>query len=115
MDNENSYHEKRIIGKILKLDKNSQYCFAVTKPMSMGCIKKQPAPSWFKINLLFKTVDLEDKIGHLFVVDIEFDKKRATERECMYNEILTSIIQKQKFLEANVRCVYQLLELFENE
>ena len=39
----------------------------MTKPMPTGCI------------LLLKTVELDDKIGHLFVVDIEFDEERATE------------------------------------
>ena len=69
-------------------------------------------PSWLKFNLLLETVDLDDKIGHLFVVDIEFDEKRATEWEYMYKEILTPIIKKQKILEANERSFYHLLDLF---
>ena len=84
----------------------------MTKPMPAGCIKKHPAPSWLKFNLLPETVDLDDKIGHLFVVDIEFDEKRATEREYLYNEILPPIIEKHNILEANERSLYQLLELF---
>ena len=84
----------------------------MTKPMPAGCIKENPPPSWRKFNLLLKTVDLGNKIGHLFVVDIEFDEERATEREYMYNEILPPIIEKQKILEANERSVYQLLDLF---
>ena len=48
-------------------------------------------------------------MGHLFVVDIEFYEKRASEREYMYNEILTPIIEKQEVLEMNERWVYQLL------
>ena len=79
LDNEDSYHEKHIIAKILKMDKNNQYGCAMTKPMPTGCIKEHPAPSWLKFNLLLETVDLDDKIGHLFVVDIKFDEKRATE------------------------------------
>ena len=31
----------------------------------------------------------------------------------MYNEILSPIIEKQKYLDANERSVYQLLELFD--
>ena len=73
----------------------------MTKPMPTGCIKEHPAPSWCKFNLLLRTVDLHDKIGHLFVVNFNFDKKRATEGEYMYNEFLTPIIEKQKILEAN--------------
>ena len=112
LDNENSYHERRIITKILKMDENNQYGFTMTKRMPTGCIKEHPAPSWFRFNLLLKTVGLDDKIGRRFVVDIKFDKKRATEREYLYNEILPPIIEKQKILEPNERSLYQLLELF---
>ena len=101
-DNENTYHERRIITKILKLDENSQFGYAMTKPMPTGCIKEHPSPSWFEFNLLLETVDLDDVIGHLFLVDIEFDEKRATEHEYMYNEILPPIIEKQ-ILGANER------------
>ena len=73
------YHKRRIISKILKMDENNQYGFAMTKPMPTGCIKEHPAPSWLKFNLLLKTVDLDDKIGHPFVMDIELDKEIATE------------------------------------
>ena len=98
MDNENSYHEGRIISKILKLDKNNQYGIAMTKPIPMGCIKEQSAPSWLKFSLLLETVNLDEEIGHLFVVDTEFDEKRATEQKYIYNEILTPIIEKQILL-----------------
>ena len=112
-DNENTYHERRIITKILKLDENIHYGYAMTKPMPTGCIKEYPSPSWLKFNLLLETVNLDDEIGHLFVVDIEFDVKRATEYEYMYNEIFPTIIEKQKLLKANKRSVYQLLELMQ--
>ena len=68
--------------------------------MPTGCIKKHSPPSWLKFNLLLETIDLDDEIGHLFVVDIEFDEKKAAEREYMYNEILTLIIEKEKVLQA---------------
>ena len=42
-------------------------------------------------------------------LDIEFDEKRATECDYMYNEIMPPIIEKQKVLEANERLVYQFL------
>ena len=48
--------------------------------MPTGCIKEHPSPSWRKLNLLLESVALDDKIGHLFVVDIEFDEKNATPR-----------------------------------
>lgn len=65
------------------------------------------SPSWLKFNLL-ETVGLGNKIGHLFVVDIQFD-----ECEYMYNEIMPSITEKQtKRKVENESClVYQLLQL----
>ena len=110
-DNENTYHERRIIIKILKLDKNNQYGYAMTKPLPIGCIKEHPSPLWHEFNLLLKTVDLDDEIGHLFLVGIRFDEERAAEHNYMNNEILPPIIEKQKILEANERSVYQFLEL----
>ena len=67
-----------IITKILELDENNRYGFAMAKPMPADCIKKHPAPSWLNLSLFLKTVNLDDKIRHLFVIDIEFDEKRVT-------------------------------------
>ena len=64
-----------------------------------------------EFNLLLETVNLDNKIGHLYVVDIEFDKVNATKQQFLYNEIIPPIIEKQKILEANKRSVYQLLDL----
>ena len=60
-----------------------------------------------------ETVDLDDSIGHLFIVDIFFDEKNATKKQLLYNEIFPLIIEKQKTLDANERSGYQLLELFD--
>ena len=43
LDNENYYHERPIITKILKMDENNQYGFAMTKPMPLDCIKEHPS------------------------------------------------------------------------
>ena len=83
----------------------------MTKPMATGCIKDHPSPcSMIKFNLLLETVHLDDEIGHLFVVDIEFNEK-ATKWQILYNEIMPPITEKQKILEVNERSVYQLLNL----
>ena len=66
-----------------------------------------------KFNLLLEKVSFEDPIGHLFIVDIEFDEENASEKQFMYNEIFPPIIEKEKILDANERSLYQLLELFE--
>ena len=85
---------KRIISKILKLDENNQYGHAMTKALPTGCIKKDLNLSWKTFNLLLESVSLEDKIGHLYIVDIKFDYKNATERQIVYNEIYPPIVEK---------------------
>ena len=65
---------------------------------------------WVEFNLLLETVDLNDKICHLFVVNTEFDYKNADTRHLMYNEIYPPVIEKQKKLDANERSIFQLCE-----
>ena len=95
LDGESSYQDLRVTSKIIKFDENNQYGFAMTKPMSTGSIKEK-MPSWMEFNLLLETVDLDDKIGHLLVVDIKFDYEKATDRVIMYNEVFPPIIEKKK-------------------
>ena len=91
--------KKRIITKIFKLDENNQYGMAMTKPLPTGCIKDDKDISWETFNFLLETVSFEDKIGHLYIVDIEFDVKNVTKREFTYNEIYPPIIEKQKIID----------------
>ena len=62
--------KKRVVTKILNLGENNQYGYSVTKPLPTGCIKENKNFSWVNFNILIESVDLTDKIGHLFVVDI---------------------------------------------
>ena len=112
LDNYNEYKRKRVITKIVKFDENNQYGYAMTRPMPTGCIKQNAYPSWVTFNLLIEKVSFEDVIGHLFVVDIEFDFENASARQLMYNEIFPPIIEKKKIMEANERSLFQLLEVF---
>ena len=41
LDGEKNYSNWRVITKILTLDRNNQYGFSVSKPMSIGCIKEK--------------------------------------------------------------------------
>ena len=43
-DNENTSHERHDITKVLKLDQNNQYGYAMTKPMPTRYIKEHPLP-----------------------------------------------------------------------
>ena len=106
---DNAKVKKRVITKILKLDENNQYGNAMTKPLPTGCIKDDKDISWKTFNFLLESVSFEDKIGHLHIVDTEFDVKNTTEREYAYNEIYPPIIEKQKTTDPCERSVFQLL------
>ena len=104
--------KKKVISKIFKLDENNQYGNGMTKPLPTGCIKDNSDISWETFNFLLEKVDFEDTIGHLYIVDIEFDIKNATKRELTYNEIYLPIIEKQKIIDPCERSVLQLLEQY---
>ena len=53
----------------------------MTKPLPTSCIKDDSDISWETFNLLLEKENFEDRIGHLFVVDIVFDSENATEKE----------------------------------
>ena len=55
--------------------------------------------------MLLQNVSLYDQIGHLYVVDIEFDHTKATEKQIVYNEIYPSIIEKQSIIDPCERSV----------
>ena len=59
-----------------------------------------------------ESVSLEDRISHLYIVDIELDTKNASEKILAYNEIYPPIIEKQKVIDPCERSTYQLLEQF---
>ena len=84
----------------------------MSKPLPAGGIKDDKDISWETFNFLLELVSFEDKIGHMYIVDIEFDVKNATEREFAYNEIYPPIIEKQKTIDSYERSVFQLLEQF---
>ena len=73
--------KKGVVTKILKFDENNQYGHAMTKPLPTSCIKDDSDISWETFNLLLEKENFEDRIGHLFVVDIVFDSENATEKE----------------------------------
>ena len=109
---DNQKAKKRVITKILKLDENNQYGHGMTKSLPTGCIKDNSDLSWKSFSLLLESVSLEDRIGHLYIVDIEFDTKNASEKILAYNEIYPPIIEKHKLIDPCERSTYQLLEQF---
>ena len=67
----------------------------MTKLLPTGCIKDDSDISWETFNILLEKGNFEDKVGHLFVVDIIFDLKNATKRQLIYNKIYPPIIEKK--------------------
>ena len=102
--------DKRVISKILKLDENNQYGHAMTKPLPTGCIKNNSDISWRAFNLLLESFSLEDRTGHLYIVDIEFDYENASKKQIVYNEIYPPIVEKQKTIDPYEKSTYQLLD-----
>ena len=84
----------------------------MTKSLPTGCIKNNEDISWNTFNLLLQSVSLDDQIGHLYILDIEFDIKNATKKEFSYNEIYPPIIEKQKTIDPCEKSVFQILEQF---
>lgn len=111
--NNEKHFQRRITIKILKIHENNQYGFVMAKPLPTGYIKKKPQLLWRTFNLLIETVSLDDPIGHLFIVHIKLDHRKATKKQILYNEILPPVIEKQNILEANEKSIYQLLEQYQ--
>ena len=75
------------------MDENNQYGFAMTKPMPYGCIKlKKNLPTLEELKDLLANVTLEDRIRHLFVVDIIFDD--INEKAIFFNKLCPPILKK---------------------
>ena len=82
----------------------------MTKPFPIGCIKKESfTPAIRELCLLLSCISHLDTIGHLFVVDIEFDADRATEKELFLMKSI-HLYLKKKCLPACERSVYQLFD-----
>ena len=71
--------------KNLKLDENNQYGFGMAKPLPTVFLKENLDTSWRTVNFILQNVSLSDQIGHLYVIDIEFDHTKATEKQKVYN------------------------------
>ena len=102
--------DKRVVSKILKMDENNQYGNAMTKPLPTSNIKRKKIPTMREFDLIIQGISDEDKIGLLFLVDIHFDQKNASEKQLFFNEIYSPIFEKKKVLPANERSIFQLLD-----
>ena len=93
---------KRFSSKIIEMDENNQYGQTMTKPLPYGCIKKtKKVLSLEELSELLKAVTLENKIGHLFTVGIEFSDINS--KTLLFNEIYPPIFEKKKKLSPHKR------------
>ena len=90
--------KKSVVAKILKLDENKQYGYSMTKPLPTGCIKENKNFSWVDFNILIESVDLTDKIGHLFVTDIFLMRKMQTKSSYFIMNFFHQLLRNRKFL-----------------
>ena len=94
----NEMEDKRVSAIILKMDENYQYGNAMTKPLPIGCIKKErTTPTNRELCLLLSGLSHLDPIGHLFVVDIEFAFERATEKELFLMRFTPLCSKKRRY------------------
>ena len=98
--------DKRVVSKILKMDENNQYGYAMTKPLPTWSIKRKKIPTMREFDLIIQGILDEDKIGHLFVVDIHFDQKNASEKQLFFNKIYSPIFERKKVLSTNEKSVF---------
>ena len=80
----------------------------MTKPLPYGCIKKQEKlPNSAELEQLLKSITLEDKIRHLFTVDIEFFD--INPKTLLFNEMFLPIFEKKKKLLPRMRSCSQIM------
>ena len=87
---ETGNEDKRIVTKILKMDENNQYGNEMTKPLPTGSIKRKKISNKKEFDLIVQGILDENKIGSLFVVNIHFEQKNASEKQLFFNEIYTN-------------------------
>ena len=99
---------KQLSSKIIKMDENNQYGFAMTKPLLYGCIKKKKVlPTLEELEQILSNVTLNNKLGHLFVLDIVFDKE--DEKTLLFHELHPPIFEKDKKIEPFERSCIQIM------
>ena len=94
------------------MGKNNQYGQAMTKALPYGCIKKQEhPPRLLEFNKILDEISHDDKIGHLFIVDIKFHNKNSN--TLLFHDIYSAIFEKNKKMEPFERSTLQLMSILE--
>ena len=89
------------------MDESNQYGMAMTRPLPYSKIKRiDETLNLEQLKELLKNVTLEDKIGHLFTVDIKFAD--INEKTLLFNEIYPLIFEKHKIIPPHQRSTCKL-------
>ena len=77
-----------------------------------GCIKRQEhPPSLVEFNKILDRFSHEDKIGHLFIVDIKFHN--INPKTLLFNKIYPPIFEKNKKMEPYERSTLQFISIIQ--
>ena len=83
----------------------------MTKPLLACSIKRsKKTPALRELNLIIEEISDEVKLGHLFIVDINFNEEEASEKHLLFIEIYTPIVEKKKAVPPKESSVFQLLD-----
>ena len=76
----------------------------------MGVSKNQDKiPTLREFNIILNNISHEDKISHIFLVDITL--YGMNEKTILFNELYTLLFEKQKLIKPYDRFVFQLLSV----
>ena len=86
----------------------------MTKLLPYSCIKRQEhPPSLVEFIKILDRISHEDKIGHLFVINIKFYDKNP--KTLLFNEIYPPIFEKNKKMEPFERSTLQLMSILQRQ
>ena len=101
--------DKRVVSKILKMDKNKQYRNAMIKPLPTGSTKRKKVPTMREFDLIIQGISEKDEIGHLFVVAINFDKKMSAKNNYSLRKSILQFLKRKKFCQQMKDLFFQLM------
>ena len=85
------------------MTENNQYGNAMTKPLPIGCIKRElTTPTIRELCLPLSGHSHLDPIGNFLVVDIEFDAERATEKELFLTKYALLCLKRKKYYQCAI-------------
>ena len=92
LDGEDQSKKRRVFSKLFTLDENSQYGFAMTRPLLIGIFKKEAHVNMDILNNSIKNFDPNAKISEIFIIISGFTAY-CDARKTMYNDVYPCIFE----------------------